>query len=86
MRPNIPKTSVLFEELRPRLKAISLRIVGNEAEAEDVVQDCFFKWHAHEPNVFTTPVAWLTKIVQNRSIDQLRKRARETMQCSAPRS
>jgi hypothetical protein len=45
--PRIP-TGALFEQLRPRLTAISRRIVGSEAEAEDVVQDCFLKWHRAE--------------------------------------
>jgi hypothetical protein len=33
----------IFEQMRPRLTAISRRIVGSEAEAEDIVQDCFLK-------------------------------------------
>jgi RNA polymerase sigma-70 factor (ECF subfamily) len=67
----------MFEQLRPRLKAISLRIVGSEAEAEDVVQDCFLKWHGAEQGALVTPAAWLTTVVQHQSIDRLRKRARE---------
>jgi RNA polymerase sigma-70 factor (ECF subfamily) len=73
----IDNDGVLFEQLRPRLKAISFRIVGSEAEAEDVVQDCFFKWHGAEQHLLATPAAWLTTIVQHHSIDRLRKRARE---------
>jgi RNA polymerase sigma-70 factor (ECF subfamily) len=64
--------------LRPRLKTISRRIVGSEAEAEDIVQDCFFKWHGAELTTLATPAAWLTTVVQNQSIDRLRKRARDT--------
>ena len=67
----------IFERLRPRLKAISHRIVGSEAEAEDIVQDCFFKWQSTEQTTLATPVAWLTTVVQNQSIDHLRKRVRE---------
>lgn len=67
----------LFEQLRPRLKAISSRIVGSEAEAEDIVQDCFLKWHGAERGALATPAAWLTTVVQHRSIDRLRKRARD---------
>jgi RNA polymerase sigma-70 factor (ECF subfamily) len=68
----------MFEQLRPRLKAISLRIVGSEAEAEDVVQDCFLKWHGTEQGALATPAAWLTTVVQHQSIDRLRKRVRES--------
>jgi RNA polymerase sigma factor (sigma-70 family) len=67
----------IFEQLRPRLEAISCRIVGNAAEAEDIVQDCYFKWQKAEQAALATPAAWLTTVVQHRSIDRLRKRARE---------
>jgi RNA polymerase sigma factor (sigma-70 family) len=69
----------LFEQLRPRLTAISRRILGSEAEAEDVVQDCFLKWHAAEQAALTTPAAWLTTVVQHQSIDRLRKRVRDEL-------
>jgi RNA polymerase sigma-70 factor (ECF subfamily) len=67
----------VFEQLRPRLTAISRRIVGSEAEAEDIVQDCFLKWHRAEQRTLETPAAWLTTVVQHHSIDRLRKRARD---------
>jgi len=72
-----------FEQLRPRLKAISLRIVGSEAEAEDVVQDCFFKWRVAEQAALLKPAAWLTTVVQHQSIDRLRQRARESLALQA---
>lgn len=78
----MPRTTdtdgALFEQLRPRLQAISCRIVGSEAEAEDIVQDCFLKWQATEQTALATPAAWLTTVVQHQSIDRLRKRARDT--------
>jgi RNA polymerase sigma factor (sigma-70 family) len=67
----------LFEQLRPRLDAISVRIVGSEAEAEDIVQDCFLKWHVAEQAALAMPAAWLTTVVQHQSIDRLRKRVRD---------
>ena len=71
--------TTLFEQLRPRLTAISRRIVGSDAEAEDVVQDCYLKWHAADQSVLATPAAWLTTVVQHQSIDRLRKRARDAL-------
>jgi RNA polymerase sigma-70 factor (ECF subfamily) len=68
----------VFERLRPRLVALSLRIVGSAADAEDVVQDCFFKWREADRDALATPAAWLTTVVQHQSIDRLRRRARET--------
>jgi len=67
----------LFEQLRPRLTAISRRIVGSEAEAQDIVQDCYLKWQRAEQAALATPAAWLTTVVQHQSIDRLRKRVRD---------
>jgi RNA polymerase sigma factor (sigma-70 family) len=76
--PDMPALeSALFEQLRPRLKAISRRIVGSDADAEDIVQDCYLKWQGAEKDAVQTPAAWLTTIVQHASIDVLRRRARE---------
>jgi RNA polymerase sigma factor (sigma-70 family) len=73
----IDTDGALFERLRPRLTAISCRIVGSEAEAEDIVQDCFFKWRGADQAALATPAAWLTTVVQHQSIDRLRRRARD---------
>lgn len=79
MECTLDEDGALFERLRPKLLAISRRIVGSEAEAEDVVQDCYLKWHAAEQGALATPVAWLTTVVQHLSIDHLRRRARDAM-------
>jgi RNA polymerase sigma factor (sigma-70 family) len=78
MPRTIDTDGAIFEQLRPRLKAISCRIVGSDAEAEDIVQDCFLKWQGAEQAALATPAAWLTTIVQHQSIDRLRQRARDT--------
>jgi RNA polymerase sigma-70 factor (ECF subfamily) len=76
-------TTYVFEQLRPRLVALSLRIVGSAADAEDVVQDCFLKWQAADRAALATPAAWLTTVVRHQSIDRLRRRARETQAAHA---
>jgi RNA polymerase sigma-70 factor (ECF subfamily) len=73
----------VFERLRPRLVALSLRIVGSTADAEDVVQDCFLKWRDADRAALATPAAWLTTVVRHQSIDRLRRRARETQAAHA---
>lgn len=75
--------TAIFEQMRPRLTAISRRIVGSEAEAEDIVQDCFLKWQSMEKADLTTPAAWLTTVVQHHSIDRLRKRGRDAIAAKA---
>ncbi|MFL6660492.1 MAG: sigma-70 family RNA polymerase sigma factor [Massilia sp.] len=69
--------AAVFQQLRPRLEAISLRIVGSLADAQDVVQDCFLKWEAAEKTALLVPAAWLTTVVRHQSLDRLRKRARD---------
>lgn len=69
----------MFERLRPRLTAISCRIVGSDAEAEDIVQDCFLKWQGADQAALVTPAAWLTTVVQHQSVDRLRQRARDAV-------
>ncbi len=77
MPPISDPDAALFEGLRPRLTAISRRIVGSAAEAEDVVQDCFLTWHRIDRAAVATPAAWLTTVVQHQSIDRLRRRTRD---------
>ena len=76
----------VFEQLRPRLVALSQRIlrsVGRAGAAAPVVLDCFVKWQAADRAALATPAAWLTTVVQHQSIDRLRRRARETQAAHA---
>lgn len=55
---------------------VSLRMVGNDVEAEDVMQESFLKAFT-KLDTYRGEVsfgAWLKKIVINRSLDQLKKR------------
>jgi len=77
MPPPPDPHAALFEQWRARLTAISRRIVGSDADAQDVVQDCFLTWQAADGAALREPAAWLTTVVQRRSIDCLRRRTRE---------
>jgi RNA polymerase sigma-70 factor, ECF subfamily len=59
------------EELRPYLFAIAYRMLGSVAEAEDVVQDTFVRYHEAgvEPE---SPKPYLATITTRLAIDQLR--------------
>ncbi|MFG1604818.1 RNA polymerase sigma factor SigJ [Actinoplanes sp. NPDC049265] len=61
-----------FEANRRRLASIAYRLLGSAADAEDVVQDAFLRWHAADRRHIAVPEAWLTKVVTNLALDRLR--------------
>jgi RNA polymerase sigma-70 factor, ECF subfamily len=60
-----------YDKLRPHLFSIAYRMLGSVAEAEDVVQDAFVRYHEAgiEPN---DPKAYLSTITTRLAIDELR--------------
>ena len=66
-----------FEAVRARLLALAYRMLGSRAEAEDVVQDVWLKWHLADTQEVQTPAAWLTTITTRAAIDRLRHAQRE---------
>src|SRR5664280_758192 len=61
-----------FDAERPRLIAIAIRILGSEADADDVLQEAWLRLSRTDP-VDDLP-AWLTTVVTRLCLDQLRKR------------
>lgn len=66
-----------FEAVRARLLALAYRMLGSRAEAEDVVQDVWLKWHLADTRAVQTPAAWLTTLTTRTAIDRLRHAQRE---------
>lgn len=62
-----------FEAARTRLTSIAYRMLGSRAEAEDVVQDAWLKWHAAAEDDLRTPLAWLTTVTTRLAIDRIRR-------------
>src|ERR671917_612947 len=63
-------TDVTPDELRPLLFSIAYRMVGSVAEAEDLVQEAFLRFHRAEE--VEAPKAFLTTVVTRLAIDHLR--------------
>ena len=70
----------LFTALRPRLFSIAYRMLGVRADAEDVLQDAWLRWHANDKTQIHSCEAWLVSVVTRLAIDRLRtsKADRET--------
>ena len=59
------------EELRPYLFSIAYRMLGSVAEAEDVVQDAFLRYHEADVDA-ESPKAYLATVTTRLAIDELR--------------
>ena len=65
--------AVVFEELRRRLFGIAYRMIGTTADAEDIVQEAYLRWHQADTEEIRSAEAWLVSVVTRLSIDKLRK-------------
>ncbi|CEJ11903.1 ECF RNA polymerase sigma factor SigJ [bacterium YEK0313] len=61
-----------FDRLRPRLQRVAYRMLGVMAEAEDVVQDAYIRWHRTEHGAVVNPEAFLTRTVTRLCLDRLK--------------
>ena len=61
-----------FAALRPRLFAIAYRMLGTRADAEDVLQDAWLRWHRADHAALQSAEAWLVTVVTRLAIDRLR--------------
>ena len=69
----------LYDRLAAVLFAVAMRIVGDQSEAEEVMQDVFVQiWERADTfdPALGTPTSWALRIARNRSIDRLRSRQR----------
>ena len=72
----------LYRLAAPHLYAVALRILREPAVAEEMVQEAFVSvWHhaSSYRSAKAKPRTWLTSIVRNRCLDQLRRREPDTV-------
>ncbi len=67
----------IFKRHRQRLFGIAYRMLGTRADAEDIVQEAYLRWHKADADEIETPEAWLVTITTRLSIDRLRVLAKE---------
>lgn len=61
-----------FEAQRPRLIGLAYRMLGDAAEAQDVVQDAWLRWSGADPESVANPSAFLTRVVTRLCLDRLK--------------
>ncbi|HHS95990.1 MAG TPA: RNA polymerase sigma factor [Phaeodactylibacter sp.] len=66
---------------KDKLFRLALRLVGNETEAEDVVQEVYIKmWRKHsEISTIKNIEAWCVQVTKNLAIDKTRSKHRRTV-------
>ena len=64
--------TLAFDSHRRRLQGIAYRMLGSVAEAEEVVQDAWLRWHEADKASLANAEAWLVTVVTRLSIDRLR--------------
>jgi len=66
------RAEATFNTLRPRPFSIAYRMLGIRADAEDVVQDAWLRWHGTPKEQILSLEAWLVTVTTRLAIDRLR--------------
>ncbi|HSD53643.1 MAG TPA: RNA polymerase sigma-70 factor [Burkholderiales bacterium] len=61
-----------FQQQRPKLYGIAYRMLGSRADAEDMIQEAYLRWHQADTERVQVPEAWLTTTITRLCIDRLR--------------
>jgi len=61
-----------FVALRPRLFGLAYRMLGTRADADDVLQEAWLRWHRTDRAALQSGEAWLVTVVTRLAIDRLR--------------
>ncbi len=64
-----------FDSQRARLILVAERVLGSRADAEDAVQEAWFRLASQDPAAIENLGGWLTTVVSRVCIDMLRSRA-----------
>ncbi len=72
MRAPDPDGIEPFEAHRRALTGLAYRMLGSRAEAEDVVQDAYLRWHAADRAAIEEPRRYLGTVVTRLCLDRLK--------------
>ncbi|MFN7150970.1 MAG: RNA polymerase sigma factor SigJ [Microthrixaceae bacterium] len=77
-------TEAVFAAERPRLVGLVYRMTGSVADAEDVVQEAWFRWQRTDTSTIERPAAWLTTVTSRLALDRLRAQRRRREEYVGP--
>ena len=66
-------SATTFEATRGRLFGLAYRMLGSRADAEDIVQEAYVRWHEADKNRIESSEAWLVTTTTRLAIDRLRR-------------
>lgn len=69
--PDLDEAAAVFTEVRPQLFGIVYRMLGSVAEAEDVLQEAWIRWHTTDRSVVKNPQAFLMTTTTRLAINVL---------------
>jgi RNA polymerase sigma-70 factor (ECF subfamily) len=67
------ETARIFQSHRARLFALAYRMLGAHAEAEDLLQEAYLRWHQSATRDILAPVAFLVTLTTRLCLDRLRE-------------
>src|SRR5262245_14446433 len=83
-RPATSRAGNVFQSHRPRLFGIAYRMLGTRADAEDVLQDAYLRWHEAAESEIESPIGFLITVTTRLCLDRLRQSKREREQHTGP--
>jgi len=73
-----------FQQHRPRLLGLAYRMLGTQADAEDVLHDAWLRWHQQDQAALDDAEAWLVTVTTRLSLDRLRRAKTERQHYPGP--
>jgi RNA polymerase sigma-70 factor (ECF subfamily) len=73
-----------FAKTRNRLFSIAYRMLGSTADAEDMIQETYLRWHQAKKDEIRSPEAWLVSVLTRLCIDRLRSATLERETYTGP--
>jgi len=71
----------IFESHRSRLLGVAYRMLRTRADAEDVLQDAYLRWHETTKNDIQSPIGFLITVTTRLCLDRLRHLKKEREEC-----